>query len=45
MNKPFDIELFLAGVLTRSKETRKRHLQQAKFIQAETADRWQRENH
>lgn len=43
MSKPFDMELFLAGVLTGSHATRQRHLRQAKHIQAEIAKRWQRE--
>jgi len=43
MSKPFDMELFLAGVLTGSHATRQRHLRQAKLIQAEIAERWQRE--
>ncbi|AZP63025.1 Uncharacterised protein [Pseudomonas aeruginosa] len=43
MSKPFDMELFLAGVLIGSRATRQRHLRQAKLIQAEIADRWQRE--
>lgn len=43
MNKPFDMELFLAGVLTGSYTTRQRHLRQAKIIQAEIAERWKRE--
>ncbi|MEE4341843.1 hypothetical protein V2J66_09475 [Pseudomonas alliivorans] len=43
MSKPFDMELFLAGVLTGSHTTRQRHLRQAKIIQAEIATRWQRE--
>ncbi|WP_095149321.1 hypothetical protein [Pseudomonas sp. Irchel s3a18] len=43
MSKPFDMELFLAGVLTGSHATRQRHLQQAKLIQADIAKRWQRE--
>lgn len=43
MSKPFDMELFLIGVLTGSQATRKRHLRQAKIIQAEIAKRWQRE--
>lgn len=43
MSKPFDMELFLAGVLTGSLVTRQRHVRQAKIIQAEIADRWQRE--
>ncbi|WP_437880103.1 hypothetical protein [Pseudomonas sp. LRF_L74] len=43
MSKTFDMELFLAGVLTGSNATRQRHLRQAKIIQAEIAARWQRE--
>lgn len=43
MNKTFDMELFLAGVLTGSHATRQRHVRQAKIIQAEIAERWQRE--
>ncbi|AVF53825.1 hypothetical protein IYR97_01170 [Pseudomonas fulva] len=42
MSKPFDMELFLAGVLTGSHATRQRHVRQAKIIQAEIAERWQR---
>ncbi|WP_144170181.1 hypothetical protein [Pseudomonas sp. Kh13] len=41
MSKPFDMELFLAGMLTGSHATRQRHLRQATLIQAEIADRWQ----
>jgi len=44
MSKPFDMELFLAGVLTGSHATRQRHVRQAKIIQVEIAERWQREN-
>lgn len=43
MNKVFDMELFLAAVLTGSHATRQRHVRQAKNIQAEIAKRWQRE--
>ena len=43
MSKQFDMELFLAGVLTGSHATRQRHMRQAKIIQAEIAERWQRE--
>lgn len=43
MSKRFDMELFLAGVLTGSHATRQRHVRQAKIIQAEIAERWQRE--
>ncbi|MER1086210.1 hypothetical protein AAA607_21015 [Pseudomonas aeruginosa] len=42
MSKPFDMEIFLAGVLTGSHATQQRHLRQAKIIQAEIAARWQR---
>jgi hypothetical protein len=42
MSKPFDMDLFLAGALTGSRATRQRHLRQAKIIQAEIAERWQR---
>lgn len=44
MNKPFDMELFLAGVLTGAHATRERHLRQAKAIQAAISDRWHRDN-
>lgn len=44
MSKSFDIELFLAGVLTGSHATRQRHVRQAKIIQVAIAERWQREN-
>lgn len=43
MSKPFDIEVFLSGVLTGSHATQRRHLRQAKVIQAAIADRWHRE--
>lgn len=43
MSKPFDMKLFLAGVLTGSHATRQRHVRQAIIIQAEIAARWQRE--
>ncbi|WP_093381170.1 hypothetical protein [Pseudomonas sp. UC 17F4] len=43
MSKPFDMEVFLAGVLTGSRATRQRHLRQAKIIQVDIAERWQRE--
>ncbi|QPO22749.1 hypothetical protein HXW90_25965 [Pseudomonas sp. Y39-6] len=44
MSKPFDMELFLAGVLTGSHTTRQRHIRQAKIIQTAVAERWQRNN-
>lgn len=40
MTKPFDIELFLAGVLTGADATRKRHIRQAKTIQATILEHW-----
>ena len=43
MSRPFDMELFLSGVLTGSHSTLQRHLRQATLIQAEIANRWQRE--
>ncbi|MBA1188681.1 hypothetical protein G7Z99_06420 [Pseudomonas entomophila] len=43
MSKPFDMELFLAGVLTGSHATRQRHVRQANIIQAEIAERWELE--
>lgn len=42
MSKTFDMELFFAGVLTGSHATQQRHVRQAKIIQAEIAERWQR---
>lgn len=45
MSKQFDMELSLAGVLTGSHATRQRHVRQAKRIQVEIAERWQRETH
>jgi len=39
MRTAFDMELFLAGMLTGSHATRQRHLRQAKVIQAEIAKR------
>jgi len=43
MNKHFDMELFLASVLTGSHATRQRHLRQAKIIQMEIMGRWHRQ--
>lgn len=40
MNQPFDMRLFLAGVLTGSNSTRERHIRQAKAIQAAISVRW-----
>ncbi|MBF8722897.1 hypothetical protein [Pseudomonas guariconensis] len=42
MSKPFDMKLFLAGVLSGSHATQQRHLQQARIMQAEISERWQR---
>lgn len=44
MNKPFDMDLFLASVLTGSYSTRQRHICQAKIIQTAIAERWSRDN-
>lgn len=44
MNKPFDVEIFLAGVLTGAHATRERHIRQAKTIQAAISERWNRDN-
>lgn len=44
MRKPFDMELFLAGVLIGSDATRRRHVRQAKIIQIAIGERWRREN-
>ncbi|WP_337993715.1 MULTISPECIES: hypothetical protein [Pseudomonas] len=43
MSKTFDMELFLARVLTGSHTTRRCHLRQAKAIQTAIANPWQRE--
>lgn len=43
MTKPFDMEMFLTGILTGSHSTQQRHLRQARLIQSEIAGRWQRE--
>lgn len=44
MSKPFDMALFLSGVLTGSKVTQQRHLRQAGIMQAAIQQRWQRDN-
>lgn len=44
MSKPFDMELFLAGVLTGARDTRVRHIRQAKAIHAAISNRWHRDN-
>lgn len=40
MTKPFDMELFLAGMLNGFHATRQRHLRQANIIQTAIAERW-----
>lgn len=44
MTKPFDMELFLNGVLIGSKATQQRHLRQARVMQMAIQQRWQRDN-
>lgn len=44
MSKPFNMALFLSGVLTGSKATQQRHLRQARIMQAAIQQRWQRDN-
>jgi len=44
VSKPFDIALFLSGVLTGSKATQQRHLRQARIMQAAIQQRWRRDN-
>ena len=44
MTKPFDMTLFLSGVLTGSKVTQQRHLRQARVMQAVIQKRWHRDN-
>jgi len=44
MNKPFDMKIFLAGMLTGAHATRERHIRQAEAIQATISERWRREN-
>jgi hypothetical protein len=44
MNKPFDMKIFLAGMLTGAHATRDRHIRQAEAIQATISERWRREN-
>lgn len=43
MSKPFDMELFLVGVLSGSHATRRRHFRQSGAIKVAIAKRWQRE--
>lgn len=44
MSTAFDMELFLAGVVTGSHTTRQRHIRQAKAIQVAISNRWHRDN-
>jgi hypothetical protein len=44
VTKPFDMALFLSGVLSDSKATQQRHLRQARLMQAAIQQRWQRDN-
>lgn len=44
MTKPFDMALFLSGVMTGSQSTQQRHLRQARIMQAAIQKRWQRDN-
>ena len=43
MSKPFDMRLFLSGVLNGSKTTQQRHLRQARRMQAAIRLRWHRD--
>lgn len=40
MTKPFDMALFLSGVLDGSQSTQERHLRQALLIQEAIQQRW-----
>lgn len=44
MSKPFDMEIFMSGVLTGAHVTRERHIRQAKTIQAGISERWNRDS-
>ncbi|WP_300635398.1 hypothetical protein [Pseudomonas sp.] len=44
MTKPFDMALFLTGVLTGSKATQQRHLRQARVMQTAIHQRWHLDN-
>lgn len=44
MAQPFDMTLFMRGVLTGSKVTQQRHLRQARIMQTAIQQRWQRDN-
>ena len=45
MTKPFDMTLFLSGVLAGSQTTQQRHLRQARLMQSAIQQRWQSDNH
>lgn len=44
MSNAFDMELFLAGVLSGSHATCLRHIRKAKTIQKAIVERWQKDN-
>jgi len=44
VSKPFDMALFLGGVLNGSTATQQRHIRQARIMQAAIQQRWQRDN-
>lgn len=44
MSRPYDMALFLSGVLTGSMATQQRHLRQARIMQAAIQQRWQHDN-
>lgn len=44
MKKPFDMGLFLSGVLTGSRATRQRHLRQAQIMHVAIQQRWNLDN-
>ncbi|NIE78128.1 hypothetical protein F3J45_27250 [Pantoea sp. Ap-967] len=43
MTRPFDMALFLSGVLNGSKATQQRHLRQARCMQVAIQQRWQQD--
>lgn len=44
MNAPYNMEIFLAGILKGSQATRKRQISQAKIIQIAISTRWHKNN-
>ncbi|UFH26416.1 hypothetical protein [Pseudomonas sp. CIP-10] len=44
MSKPFDMALFMTGILTGSQATRERHLKHAQTMQKAIQQRWRRDN-